>query len=144
LPLSLLSLPLQATIPTITTPIATVPTSISGYEKELVNVAKLYTDDQKYSSISGNFNFKLIIFYNICERVDVLKRAYPKALPLMLQGLALNYYYNTKLATLTFKDAYKSLYSFFRGPSSEHKSLNKWNSISLQTVMQKNTDKLTS
>jgi hypothetical protein len=101
-----------------------VPTSILEYGKELVNTAKLYTDNQKYSSISGNFNFKLIIFYNIYKRADVSEKAYPKALPLILQGLALNYYYNAKLATLTFKDACKSLYSFFRGPSSERKSLN--------------------
>jgi hypothetical protein len=62
----------------------------------------------------------------------------------MLQGLALNYYYNTKFAILIFENAYKSLHSFFRGPNSEHKSLNKWNLILLQIVMQKNTDKLTS
>jgi hypothetical protein len=90
-----------------------------------VNAAKLYINNQKYSSISGNFNFKLIIFYNIYERVDVLERVYSKVLLLMLQGLALDYYYNTKLAILIFKDTYKSLYSFFRGPSSERKSLNK-------------------
>jgi hypothetical protein len=95
----------------------------------------LYTDDQKYSGISGNFDFKLTIFYNICERADVLERAYPKALPLMLQGLALDYYYNAKLAILTFEDACKSLRSFFGGPGSERKSLDEWNSISLQTVM---------
>jgi hypothetical protein len=117
--------------PTTTTPITMVPTSTLGYGKELANTAKLYTDNQKYSGISGNFNFKLIIFYNICKRADILERAYLKALLLMLQGLALNYYYNTKLATFTFEDAYKSLYSFFRGPSSKHKSLDEWNSISL-------------
>jgi hypothetical protein len=90
-----------------------------------VNAAKLYTDDQKYSGISGNFNFKLIIFYNIYKRADILKTAYPKALPLILQGLALNYYYNAKLATFIFKNSCKLLYSFFRGPGSERKSLNK-------------------
>jgi hypothetical protein len=71
-------------IPTTTTPVATVPTSILGYGKELANAAKLYIDNQKYSSISGNFNFKLTIFYNIYKRADILKRVYPKALPLML------------------------------------------------------------
>jgi hypothetical protein len=70
--------------PTITTPIATVPTSILKYGKELMNAAKLYTNNQKYSNISGNFNFKLTIFYNIYERADVPERAYPKALPLIL------------------------------------------------------------
>ena len=85
----------------------------------------MYTDNQKYNSISSNFNHKLTIFYNICEQVDVPEGAYLKALPLILQGLALNHYYNARLAALTFKDVYKSLYGFFRGPSSKHKSLNK-------------------
>ena len=44
----------------------------------------MYTDNQKYNNISGNFNHKLIIFYNIYERADVLERVYLKALLLML------------------------------------------------------------
>ena len=143
-PLSLLSPSPQATTPVTTIPVTTAPTPILGYGKELVNAAKLYTNNQKYSSISGNFNFKLTIFYDICNRADVPPDAYLKALPLMLIGLALNYYYNTRLAVLMFEDACKSLYGFFRGPSTEHKSLNEWNLISLQTVIQKNTDKSTS
>jgi hypothetical protein len=43
--LSPLSLPLQAMTPATTTPIAMVPTSILGYGKELINVAKLYTNN---------------------------------------------------------------------------------------------------
>ena len=43
--LSLPFLPLQAIIFAITIPVATVPASILGYRKELVNIAKLYTDD---------------------------------------------------------------------------------------------------
>ena len=93
-------------IPAITIPVATAPTSILGYGKELANTAKLYTDNQKYSGISGNFDFKLIIFYNICNRADVLLNAYLKALPLILTGLALNYYYNGRLAILIFDKAY--------------------------------------
>ena len=87
---------------TITIPVTIVPTSILGYGKELANTAKLYTDDQKYSSISGNFNFKLIIFYNIYNRTDIPPNAYFKALPLILIGLALNHYYNSRLAILIF------------------------------------------
>jgi hypothetical protein len=92
--------------PIITIPVAIAPASTLGYKKELVNAAKLYTDDQKYSSISGNFNFKLIIFYNIYNRVDVPPSAYLKALPFMLIGLALNHYYNSGLAILIFNKAY--------------------------------------
>jgi len=62
----------------------------------------------------------------------------------MLIGLALNQYFNGGLGNLLFKDTYKHLYSFFKGPGLERKNLGKWNVISLKTIMDKNTDKLTS
>ena len=98
-------MPLQAIIPATTIPVATVPTFILGYGKELINIVKLYINDQKYSSISGNFNFKLIIFYNICNRADIPPNAYLKALRFILIGLALNHYYNSKLVILIFNKA---------------------------------------
>ena len=70
-------------------------------------MAKLYTDDQKYSNINKNFNFKLTIFYNIYNRADIPPNTYFKALFFILTGLALNYYYNSKLAILMFNKAYQ-------------------------------------
>ena len=62
----------------------------------------------------------------------------------MLTGLALNQYFNGGLSNLLFKDAYKYLYSFFKGPSLKHKNLSKWNIILLKIIIDKNTDKLIS
>jgi hypothetical protein len=36
------------------------------YSKELANLAKLYTNELKYSSKNDNFNFKLTIFTDLC------------------------------------------------------------------------------
>ena len=105
-PLSLLFLPLRATISTIIIPVTIAPTSTPEYRKELVNITKLYINNQKYSSISGNFNFKLIIFYNIYNKADIPPNTYFKALHFMLIGLALNHYYNGRLAILMFNKAY--------------------------------------
>ena len=139
-----LSLPLQAIIPATTIYVTIIPTSTLGYGKELVNIAKLYIDDQKHSNISRNFNFKLIIFYNICNRVDILPDAYLKALPLILIGLALNYYYNGKLAILIFNKACQQLYSFFKGLKLERRTLSKWNKVSMMEIISKNIKKPTS
>ena len=62
----------------------------------------------------------------------------------MLTNLVLNQYFNNKLSNLSFKNAYKHLHGFFKGPSLKHKNLSKWNIISLKTIMDKNIDKLTS
>ena len=40
-------------------------TTITSYGKEIINIAKIYTEEQKYSSINKSLNYKLIIFYNI-------------------------------------------------------------------------------
>ena len=62
----------------------------------------------------------------------------------MLIGLALNQYFNNRLSNLSFEDACKHFYSFFKGPSSKHKNLSKWNAILLKIIMDKNINKLTS
>ena len=53
-------------------------------------MAKIYTEELKYNGINGSFNYKLTIFYNICNWLDVPQEAYNKALLIMLTGLALN------------------------------------------------------
>ena len=39
--------------------------TITSYRKEIANTAKIYSKEQKYSSINESLNYKLIIFYNI-------------------------------------------------------------------------------
>jgi hypothetical protein len=85
----------------------------------------MYTEELKYNSINGSFNYKLTIFYNIYNQSDVPQEAYNKALLIILTGLALNQYFNSGLSNLSFKNTYKHLYGFFKGPSLEHKNLSK-------------------
>ena len=47
--------------------------TITSYGKEIVNIAKIYTEEQKYSGINESLNYKLIIFI-----ISVIKQIYPK------------------------------------------------------------------
>ena len=53
----------------------------------------MYTEESKYRSNRDNFSFKLAIFHNIYGRADVPYKAKAKAFPIILKGLALNFYY---------------------------------------------------
>ena len=64
-----------------------------GYRQELGIIIKIYTEKSKYGKNKDSFNFKLTIFYNICGRADVPYKAKAKIFPIMLKGLALNFYY---------------------------------------------------
>jgi len=46
------------------------------YNKELANLAKLYTDESKYSNKNDNFDFKLTIFINLCQKANILKQEF--------------------------------------------------------------------
>ena len=100
-------------------------------------------EDMKYDGINGTFDYKLQIFYSICERADVLPEAYGRAFPNMLTGLAWNQYFNAGLKDQTFEQACLHMRNFFEGPGSERKNLGEWNAISLKTMIDENSDKST-
>ena len=64
-----------------------------GFGTVLTNLAKMYEEEYKYSGDNDNFDFKLVIFHDLCARADVLEIAKGKAYPTMLRGSALDHYY---------------------------------------------------
>lgn len=54
-----------------------VTTSIS-HDKELSNLAKIYTNNAKYSSHNNIFIFKLSIFYDIYLKANILPKTKTK------------------------------------------------------------------
>lgn len=55
-------------------PMAIIIFSMS-HGKELSNLAKIYTDNTKYSGHNHSFTFKLSIVHNICSRANLLPEA---------------------------------------------------------------------
>jgi hypothetical protein len=64
----------------------------SDYDRELINLTKLYSDEIKYSEKNDNISFKLIMFNDMCDRIDVFSEIKLKTLSIMLKELALDYY----------------------------------------------------
>ncbi|KAI0995466.1 hypothetical protein K3495_g12711 [Podosphaera aphanis] len=87
-------------------------------------MAKIYTEEQKYSGTNDSFDFKMRFFFDICNRADVPHEAYLKALPTMLKGLALDIYYINELSSMI-----------------STQNLSEWNSINLKTVIVANPGK---
>ena len=80
------------------------PTS-KGYRQELSIIIKIYTKESKYRNNKNSFNFKLIIFHNIYRHANILYKAKAKAFPIMLKGLALNFFYlNNTINKSSFQD----------------------------------------
>jgi hypothetical protein len=99
-------------------PIAPIRTE-SGHEKELANLAKLYTNEAKYSGENDSFSFKLTIFHDMCDRADVPQSAKLKAFSTVLKDLALDYYYfnmfTITITVITFDEVCFSMRNYFEG-----------------------------
>ena len=55
----------------------------------------MYTDESRYSGENDNFDYKLVIFHDLCSRADIPDDIKAKAYPTMLQSLTLDYYYTS-------------------------------------------------
>jgi hypothetical protein len=76
---------------------------LKGYRQELSIIIKIYTKESKYKSNRDSFNFKLAIFYDICRYTNIPYKAKAKAFPIILKGLALNFFYlNNTINKLSF------------------------------------------
>ena len=108
-------------------------------------MAKIYIKEQKYGGPSGSssFDYKLTIFHDICQRVELPQEAIMRAFPTMLKGLAQDHFYNSKLSNRTFEDACTNIRNFFKGPGFHRRNLDKWNSITLATIATENPGKST-
>lgn len=70
---------------------AIITNTNTDYNKKLLNIAKIYTNEAKYSICNDNFTFKLTIFYDICSKADILSETKMKIFYLILKSLALDY-----------------------------------------------------
>jgi hypothetical protein len=75
----------------------------SGTAKQISEVAKIITEEQKYDGTNGSFDHKYTIFIDICRRVALPEVALTRAFPTMLKGLALDQYYTNNLSGKTLE-----------------------------------------
>ena len=84
----------------------------------MANLAKLYTDESKYSGKNDNFDFKLTIFIDLCQKADILKQEFSQGYSTMLRGLALDHYYTNLKSnplSVSFNKLYEATYNYFKG-----------------------------
>jgi hypothetical protein len=120
----------------------------TDYDRELANLTKLYSDDAKYSEENDNFSFKLIIFHDMCARVDVSHSVKMKTFLIMLKDLALDFYYsNMSISTLnrdiliTFDEVCYSMSNYFESAEYKRSILTRWNNLTLKSVIRSNQNK---
>ena len=116
----------------------------TGYGKELLNLAKIFSNNAKYNGHNNSFTFQLAIFHNICLRADVLPKAKIKAFLTMFKSLALNYYYsNISISTIAmnFNQVCNFIKNYFKEAKYKQSIFLKWNGLILKSVISKSKSK---
>ena len=146
LPTNLSTNPRTTQDPLFTQPIAPPPAqdiTLPSGARLISEIAKIYTNEQKYDGTNGSFDQKLTIFLDICQRVELPEKALMKAFPTMLKGLAQDHFYNNQLSQRTFIDACTNLRTFFEGPGYHRRNLDKWNATTLASIAEEDPKKST-
>ena len=107
--------------------------------QNIINLGKLYSNDQKYSGIDDSFDFKLTIFLNYCTQLniddDTVKA---KAYSIMLKETALQHYLtnlNSSGLILTFIELCNKTRDYFENDEYRRSRLVEFNSITLTGVI---------
>ena len=64
-----------------------------NHDRVLFNLAKMYSDETKYSDENNSWNFKFIIFHDMCARAEVFETVKLMTFSIIFKNLTLNYYY---------------------------------------------------
>jgi len=73
-----------------------------NYGRDLVTLAKIYIEESKYSGENDNFDCKLTIFNDLCDKVEIPQTVKIKGFLTMLYSIALDFYYRNKATYVTF------------------------------------------
>lgn len=112
----------------------------------IIQLAKIYTDELKYSGSDDAFDWKYQIFQDYCLRVGMPNTdyAYQTAFPTMLKGQALSTYYtNRRLWISQHVRPNDGIKAYFEGPEQQRSKQEEWSLITLQRTIsnEKNTGK---
>ncbi|RKF77195.1 hypothetical protein GcM1_221028b [Golovinomyces cichoracearum] len=107
--------------------------------KSLLTSVKNYSIDIKNGGNNDGFDYKLSIFYDICNRTNLPDWQCKTAILIMLKDNALSYYYRTLLPKITqemsFEDVIHSLKNNFEGEAYQRLVKQKWRKVNMKATL---------
>ena len=112
--------------------------------KEIMNLNKLYNDDMRYGQSGDGLTSKLRTFQTMCTMAGVPGEAYPKALIVMVKGMAARFYQQVLVHSgKSFTEMCEAIQSRFEGSNFTQDALAKWNTKDLKKTIAKHPNKST-
>ncbi|POS85838.1 hypothetical protein EPUL_005225 [Erysiphe pulchra] len=118
-----------------------LPSTQHQLGRDIANLAKCYTEDLKYSGVSDdNFEDKIDIFMEMCNRFGMAHVSLVFAFPTMLKAMALSFYFN-RCRGKSISELCQAMKDNFEGLEYQRYNLQKWNNITFQFIINQNSTK---
>jgi hypothetical protein len=102
----------------------------------------MYTEEDRYSGHSDDsFGFKFSIFLDNCKRASIPTKAQGLAFPIMLTGLAKDYYYKSCRTYRDIDQLCEVMYKRFETDEQGRLNLLIWETLTLNDTIKKNPNK---
>ena len=106
---------IDVTAPSINITALIKVTAAVNYGRDLVTLAKMYTEESKYSKKDDNFDYKFTIFNDFCNRVSIPQEVKIKGFLIILYSITFNFYYGNKAIYITFNGICNAICNYFEG-----------------------------
>ncbi len=84
----------------------------------------MYKEENKSKSKDDNFDFKIMIFYDKCNVIELFKHVYMQIALIMLEERALNHYYLNRMCAMTFNQCCINIKRYFEESKTQRHNLN--------------------
>ena len=107
--------------------------------RSLQNLSRSYTGEIKYADMDDSLDHQISISYELYSRNRITQDYHIKAFSTILKGIAADFYYsNLSRLPPSFECLYQIVKTNFKGEEYHQRTLNKWNSLTLQNLIQQN------
>ncbi len=107
--------------------------------KKLVNLIKIYREEDKFKNKDDNFDFKIMIFYDKCNVIELFEHAYMQAVSIMLEERALSHFYSNRMYVMTFNHFCVNMKRYFEESKWQRHNLNKWHFMHIRDIIAANS-----
>ncbi len=110
--------------------------SENDFFRQLALLNKIYKKKDKFNDTNNNFDYKVMIFYDKCRRVELFSHAYIQSVSMMLSNQTLIHYYSNQLQMSNdFFDFCISIKNAFEESEWQRRNLIRWQIISISNVV---------
>jgi hypothetical protein len=87
---------------------------------------KIEKEENKFKNKNDNFDFKIRIFYDKCNLIELLVHVYMQAASIILEKRALSHFYLSRMYAMMFNQFCINIKQYFEESKWQRRNLNKW------------------